>query len=253
MTKTDLLMDPPSRVKPLPGTLLAQTVHLARLEGTPASLAAAAVLTLGYFFLLRPGEYMGNPDDTLDTLFRLRDLTLWVGSQSLDTLQCPLSDLQAATFATLTFTRQKNGVRNETIGHGRSGHPHLGPVLCLVDRVIALRALPSVPATPLNAYGTLSTATLRYIQPRDITHRIRAALAIHPHPGYQPKDVSARSTRAGGAMALLCAGVGQDRIRMIGRWRSDELYRYLHVQAQPVMTGLATAMLRGGSYQLAPG
>ena len=54
-------------------------------------------------------------------------------------------------------------------------------------------------------------------------------------------------------MALLCAGVGQDRIRMIGRWRSDELYRYLHVQAQPVMTGLAAAMLQGGSYRLAPG
>jgi hypothetical protein len=40
---------------------------------------------------------------------------------------------------------------------------------------------------------------------------------------------------------------------MIGRWRSDELFRYLHVQAQPVMTGLAAAMLRGGSYQMAPG
>lgn len=54
-------------------------------------------------------------------------------------------------------------------------------------------------------------------------------------------------------MALLCAGIDRDRIRMIGRWRSDELYRYLHVQAQPVMTGLAAAMLRGSSYQLAPG
>jgi hypothetical protein len=54
-------------------------------------------------------------------------------------------------------------------------------------------------------------------------------------------------------MALLCAGVAGDRIRMIGRWRSDEMFRYLHVQAQPVMTGVAAAMLRGGSYQLAPG
>jgi hypothetical protein len=56
-------------------------------------------------------------------------------------------------------------------------------------------------------------------------------------------DVSVRSTRSGGAMALLCAGVDSDRIRLIGRWRSDEMYRYLHVQAQPVMTGLAAAML----------
>ena len=244
---------PPSRVKPLPGTLMAQTVHLTRLENTPASQASAAVLILGYFFLLlRPGEYLGAPDDTLDTLFRLRDLTLWVGSRSLDHMNCPLPDLQAAaTFATLTFTRQKNGVRNETIGHGRSGHSHLCPVLCLVDRVLSLRSLHAIPATPLNAYG--HGAPIRYVHSRDLTYRIRAALAIHPHPGYSASHVSARSTRAGGAMALLCAGVGQDRIRMIGRWRSDELYRYLHVQAQPVMTGLAAAMLRGGSYQMAPG
>jgi hypothetical protein len=54
-------------------------------------------------------------------------------------------------------------------------------------------------------------------------------------------------------MALLCAGVDGDRIRMIGRWRSDEMYRYLHLQAQPaVMNGLAAAMLRGGTFRLTP-
>ena len=54
-------------------------------------------------------------------------------------------------------------------------------------------------------------------------------------------------------MALLCAGVDRDRIRLVGQWRSDEFFRYLHVQAQPVMTGLSAAMIRGGSFQLAPG
>ena len=54
-------------------------------------------------------------------------------------------------------------------------------------------------------------------------------------------------------MALLCAGVASDRIRMTGRWRSDELYRYHHVQAQPAMTGLSAVMLQGGSFRLAPG
>jgi hypothetical protein len=67
------------------------------------------------------------------------------------------------------------------------------------------------------------------------------------------KDVTVRSTRAGGAMALLCAGVDSDRIRLVGRWRSDEMYRYLDVQAQPVMNGLAAAMLGGGDFRLTPG
>lgn len=54
-------------------------------------------------------------------------------------------------------------------------------------------------------------------------------------------------------MALLCAGINSNRIRLIGRWRSDELYRYLHVQARPVMTGISAAMLCSGSFQLAAG
>lgn len=86
----------------------------------------------------------------------------------------------------------------------------------------------------------------------DLTRRIRAALLLHPDPAYTVTDVSVRSTRAGGAMALLCAGIDSDRIRLVGRWRSDEMYRYLHVQAQPVMTGLSAAMLRGGSFRLTP-
>ena len=53
-------------------------------------------------------------------------------------------------------------------------------------------------------------------------------------------------------MALLCAGVDRDRIRMIGRWRSDEMFRYLHLQAQSLMTSVSAAMLRGRAFQLAP-
>ena len=69
---------------------------------------------------------------------------------------------------------------------------------------------------------------------------------------YHPRDVSARSTRAGGAMALLCAGVDSDILRMVGRWKSDEMFRYLHVQAHPIMNGLAAAMLTGGDFRLTP-
>ena len=67
---------------------------------------------------------------------------------------------------------------------------------------------------------------------------------------FSARDISARSTRAGGAMAMLCGGIDSDRIRLIGRWRSDEMYRYLHVQCQPIMAGVATIMLRGGDYRL---
>ena len=54
-------------------------------------------------------------------------------------------------------------------------------------------------------------------------------------------------------MELLCAGVESDHLRMtIGSWKSDEMFRYLHVQA-PIIKGLAAAMLRGGDFCLTPG
>ena len=245
--------DPPSRVKPLPLPVVAQVVALAQLDTSPLACAAAACLILGFFFLLRPREYLGRPpSDGTSPQFRIQDIQLWIGSRALDTFQCPEADLLSATFVTLTFTEQKNGVRNETIGHGRSGHPHLCPVLTLASRLLALRNSGATSTTTINAVRPHPLAPFRYVLASDLTLRIRAALTLHPDPAYTAADVSIRSARAGGAMALLCAGIDGDRIRMIGRWRSDEMYRYLHVQAQPVMNGLSAAMLRGGAFRLTP-
>ena len=109
-----------------------------------------------------------------------------------------------------------------------------------------------MPDTALNAVRPAPNSPFQYISPSSITTRIRAVLHLHPDPAYTLADVTVRSTRAGGAMALLCAGVDSDRIRLVGRWRSDEMYRYLHVQAQPVMTGLSSAMLQGGTFRMTP-
>jgi hypothetical protein len=75
---------------------------------------------------------------------------------------------------------------------------------------------------------------------------------IGPSVGFLPSDISARSLRAAGAMALLCAQVDSDVIRQLGRWRSDEMLRYLHVQAEPVMSDFSRRMLLGGSFTLLP-
>jgi hypothetical protein len=144
---------PPARVKPLPILLVHGAVRLARAANTPVSLAAADCLTVAFFFLLRPGEYAGTPRTHADDLFRFQDVCLWIGGRRLDVNACPLADLQAATFATLTFTTQKNGVRGETIGHARSGDPTLCPVLCLVSRLLYLRLAAADPTTPLMPRG----------------------------------------------------------------------------------------------------
>ena len=70
--------------------------------------------------------------------------------------------------------------------------------------------------------------------------------------GFLSKDVSARSRRAAGAMALLCSGIETDIIKLVGRWRSDEMLRYLHVQAEPLMKDFSCRMMHGGNYRFHP-
>ena len=52
-------------------------------------------------------------------------------------------------------------------------------------------------------------------------------------------------------MALLVADVDPDIIQILGRWRSDEMFRYLHLTAEPVMRNFARKML-AADYTLAP-
>lgn len=74
-----------------------------------------------------------------------------------------------------------------------------------------------------------------------------------PRVGLSPMDVSTRLMHAGGAMALLLAGVGVERIKLLGRWCSDIVMRYLHTTARPLLRGFTTRMVTHGEYVLLPG
>jgi hypothetical protein len=56
-----------------------------------------------------------------------------------------------------------------------------------------------------------------------------------------------------GAMAIICAKVDTDVIQLLGRWCSDVMLRYLHIQAQPLMRNFANLMVQGGQFALIPG
>jgi len=237
----------PDRVKPIPITVirriatLAQTTH----AGDAAFCATADMIVIAFFFLLRPGEYTDNPNNP----FRLADVQLFIGDTRIDLTTAPFEQIQQARFASLTFTNQKNGVRGEVIGLARSGDPYLCPVLSIIRRVLYLRRHSAPSNTPLaRVFGGTSTVTAAAI-----TTCIRDAVThLGPQLGFLPSDVSARCLRAAGATALLLANVDPDVIRLIGRWRSDEMLRYLHVQAYPLMKHYAQKMLSAGMYTLIP-
>ena len=240
---------PPNRVKPVPVQVLRHIASIAAATNLPFQRCLADMITIAFFFLLRPGEYTNSHSES--TPFRLTDVQLFVGEHRLDLFDAPLHQLATSTFASLTFTDQKNGVRGEVIGLGRSGCPTLCPVAAIVRRVIHLRSSGANPVTPL---ATAYTTKWEKVKPSDITAALRQAVRfLSPTAlGFNPEDVTARCLRAAGANALLCANIDTDVIRLLGRWRSDEMLRYLHLQAAPLMRNFSRDMLRGGTFTLIP-
>jgi hypothetical protein len=244
---------PPSRVRPVPLQLLIH-IHdtVTQLPAATARQSAIADLALmAFFFLLRPGEYCKSGPDTESHPFRLRDVTFSIGESNHNAATAPLDRIRAADYVALYFTTQKNGVRGEAIGHGASGHAFACPLGVIRRRVLYLRALGAPPDTPL--CSVLERQRWRLVPSTAITAALRAsATAIGDPLGLKPGDISARALRAGGAMALLLGKVDYATIQLIGRWRSDQLLRYLHVSARPIMQSHARLMVDNSAYRQFP-
>jgi hypothetical protein len=244
------LNPPPTRVKPIPFQIIHHVIQHCYGTTDARMHTLAHMVTLAFFFLLRPGEY-AYTDNEEAAPFRLCDIHLLHNSTRLDVFRCPEHQLTTATHVALEFTKQKNGVRGELVGLGRSAHPYLCPVKVMIWRIVHLRIHRAHPTMPIYQYHT--TTTWQHIATTDITRQLRAATTVLGQAvGITPADISVRSLRSSGAMALLCAEVDTDRIRLLGRWRSDEMLRYLHVQALPIVAPLANLMVQHGYYTLLP-
>jgi hypothetical protein len=245
---------PPTRVRPVPLQLL---VHMydavAQLHdhATERQRAVADLAIMAFFFLLRPGEYCKSGPDTESHPFRLQDVTFCIGDANYNAATAPLDRIRQADYTALYFTTQKNGVRGEAIGHGASGHPTACPLRVIRRRVLYLRSLGAPPDTPLCA--VLERNRWRLVPSTAITAALRASCtAIGDTVGLKPGDISARALRAGGAMALLLGKVDYATIQLIGRWRSDQILRYLHVSARPIMQCHARIMTQNSAFRQFP-
>jgi hypothetical protein len=139
----------------------------------------------------------------------------------------------------------------ELIGLSRSGDPQWCPVLAIINCVLYLRSHQSAPDTPL--YSHYINARRATVQANHLTIHLRhAAHAMGAASSIAAADISVRSLRSSGAMALLCASIDPDKIHLLGCWRSDEMLRYLHVQAFPIVASLSSQMLHHGHSALIP-
>ena len=131
--------------------------------------------------------------------------------------------------------------------------PHCCPVKALVRLVLrhrryfVLNNIPFDGSVPLASFY-FNNKRLR-IKSTEVTKHIQqAARTLFDETGIDPDDLTAQSLLAGGAMALLCARCDTDQIKLLGRWHSDAMMRYLHQEAQPVLQQLARKMFNSGQY-----
>ena len=243
---------PPNRVKPVPVQVIRRIAFIASFATHPLIMCTSDMILLAFFFLLRPGEYTdGSNRDTNSQPFLFSSAQLFIGPRRLNFATATDAELLAATFGSLTFDNQKNGVRGEVIGLSTSGDPIVCPVRAIARRIIHLRASGAPTTAPLaRCYHNNKT---HKVTSSLITSTLRASVRFLGHElGFLESDISARCLRAAGANALLLAKVDSDIIRLIGRWRSDEMLRYLHVQAAPLMAQYSRRMLEAGTYTLIP-
>ena len=246
-TKADL---GPQRTKPFPLALLHRLCATPECDASPFASCRRDMIVLAFFFLLRPGEYSTTSTTTDSAPFRLADVQLWKDNHPLDLLGAPHSDLLTATSCALTFTTQKNGARGEKIGHGASGDAVISPTRALARRVLHIRSHTTDLSTPLSTYFT---PVPHILLSTSITSLLRQITALFGAPlGYATSDITARSLRSGGAMALLCAGIPWPQIRLMGRWQSDEVFTYIHAYALPEHHTYVSQMLSPQSNSFLP-
>jgi hypothetical protein len=150
-----------------------------------------------------------------------------------------------------TFTTQNNGKRGDKIIHSRSVNARCCHICASIRRIKELRLYGTKFTAPIAAYYRGSTRIA--VKARDVIDTLRSAMTANVHrTGVQAHEISARSLRAGGAMALICGKVDFDLIRILGRWHIDAMIRYLHMQAQPVMQNFAATMFNNGTYECLP-
>jgi len=168
--KTD---NPPKRVKPVPITIILHILLKAHtLHVTEASRNVADMLTIAFYFLLCLGEHAGTKSE--DHPFLIQDVTLYLGTRPLNAYTDPLHEVEAATSVSLTFTKQKNGVCNETISHGQSTHQHCCPVRAAIRLLIYHRTHNTNTTKPIATHYS-NNNKLVHIAAKDITDQIKAA------------------------------------------------------------------------------
>jgi hypothetical protein len=224
----------------LPVRAITCVVDFYRAKHTKVATAIADLLTIAFFFLLRPGEYAMNSSHskTRTVQFRRQDVRFFSNGNVLPH-SATLAELQKADGVRLYLDNQKNGQRGSTMFHSALDQPFC-PVKALARRTHYLYSIAPEDASLPISY----VRTMHHITTADITLAVRESVVLSGllNSGYSPSRVSPHSLHASGAMALRLNKAGEDLIKKLGRWSSSTWLTYIHGQISSLSAGLSEKM-----------
>ena len=142
--------------------------------------------------------------------------------------------LQIEIHVRLLFEDQKNREKCETRTHRRSGDAILCPVLRIgraFQRVLKFSKNPNAD-TPLCAVNILRRRS-KVINQENTLVFMRVILDTfggRSRFGFYPNEIGNRSVRSGAAMALFLTDHSQNKIMLLGRWKSRAFFVYIRPQ-----------------------
>lgn len=224
--------------------------NIAANEGAspdPLKQAVSDIIIMMFYFLLRVGEITcstgRNPRRTVQ--FRRCDVSFWQkqpnGRLTRLAATAPFTVLCAADEVTLKLTNQKNGVRDATLHHERVPGPFC-PVRATARRYDASRrAKPHDHNAMLCYFAPHSAVKAKHVD--QVLERGAFRLMLWEE-GFEMAHIGPHSIRASGAMALYLNDVSEDKIMLLGRWRSKTWLTYIHTQIAAVTAGVSRLMSR---------
>lgn len=222
---------------PIPFDVLLSLAQTA--SQTPQSRTVTNLMWLGFFFLLRPSEYLatqgGSPFTINDVSFRINGLD--VKAQDSTSAQRAV-----ATLVGLQFTEQKNGIQDEIIRMPLTATAGACPVRSAAALIDHLEHFGAGPETRLFVFFD-AMGKRRKVTDRILSAHLRLAMANLSLEA----PATAGALRCTGATALLNAHTPIHLIKLLGRWRSDEAFRYMHATSEPLLAPLGDAMLAHAS------
>ena len=205
-----------------------------------------------YFFAMRACEFCKTESPGRTRRLTRENITFRGEDNAVISSQDPDLALKSH-FVTICFVDQKNGTRMERRSQRRSGVPILCPIEAWAS--VVKRHQEDFPGSkgeklPVSYYrlkGKSSEVTASQVT--KLLREVCSSGDAGRKYGFHKDEIGTRSIRSGAAMALAIQGGNTDeRIRILGRWKSLAFLTYIRPQVLEWSGGMASDMARTKSF-----